>query len=84
MIIAHLKSDFVNHSYDDRPNWTPLSLITIMNNFVSGVGALDTLRSLLKCKDHWKINLRRQHEETYTALRRSLLMEALFAAETCL
>ena len=24
-------SDFVNHSYDCRPNWTPLSPITIMN-----------------------------------------------------
>ena len=60
-----------------------------VNNFVSGVGAFDTLRSLLKCEDHWKINLRQQHEEAYTALWRSLLMigkidEALFAAETCL
>ena len=60
-----------------------------VNNFVSGVGALDTLRSLLKCEDHWKINLRQQHEEAYTALWRSLLMigkidEALFDAETCL
>ena len=24
-------SDFVNHSYDYRPNWTPLSPITIIN-----------------------------------------------------
>lgn len=45
------------------------------------------LRSLLKCEDHWKINFRQQHEETYTALWRSLLIigkidEALlFAAE---
>ena len=25
-------SDFVNHSYDCRPNWTPLSPVTITNN----------------------------------------------------
>ena len=25
------KSDFVNHSYDYRPNWTSLSPITIIN-----------------------------------------------------
>ena len=24
-------SDLVNHLYDYRPNWTPLSLITIIN-----------------------------------------------------
>ena len=41
----------------------------------------------MKCEDHWKINFRQQHEETYTALWRSLLIigkidEALlFAAE---
>ena len=29
---ATRSSDFVNHSYDYRPNWTPLSPITIMNN----------------------------------------------------
>ena len=45
------------------------------------------LRSLLKREDHSKIKFRQQHEETYTALWRSLLMigkidEALlFAAE---
>ena len=26
-----MSSDFVNHSYDYRPNWTPLSPITIIN-----------------------------------------------------
>ena len=60
-----------------------------MINYVSGVGAprYVTLRSLLKCEDHWKINSRRQHEETYTALWGLLLLigkidEALlFAAE---
>ena len=25
-------SDFVNHSYDYRPNWTPLSPVTITNS----------------------------------------------------
>ena len=44
------------------------------------------LRSLLKSKDNWKIKYREQHETTYTALWRSLLVigkvdEALFAAE---
>ena len=28
---AAWSSDFVNHSYDYRPNWTPLSPITIIN-----------------------------------------------------
>ena len=28
---ATRSSDFVNHSYDYRPNWTPLSPITIIN-----------------------------------------------------
>ena len=27
-------SDFVNHSFDDRPNWTPLSPITIINTWL--------------------------------------------------
>ena len=27
-----MSSDFVNHSYDYRPNWTSLSPITIINN----------------------------------------------------
>ena len=46
-----------------------------------------TLRSPLKCEDHWKINFRQRHEETYTALWGLLLLigkiyEALlFAAE---
>ena len=26
-------SDFVNHSYDYRPNWTPLSPVTITNSY---------------------------------------------------
>ena len=45
-----------------------------MNNFVFAVDAFDTLRSVLKSEDHWKINFCQQHEETYTALRRSLPM----------
>ena len=28
---ASRSSDFVNHSYDYKPNWTPLAPITIMN-----------------------------------------------------
>ena len=28
---ASRSSDFLNHSYDNRPNWTPLSPITITN-----------------------------------------------------
>ena len=28
---ASHSSDFVNHSYDYRPNWTPLGPITIIN-----------------------------------------------------
>ena len=27
-------SDFVNHSYDYRPNWTPLSPVTITNTLI--------------------------------------------------
>ena len=36
-------SDFVNHSYDYRPNWTPLSPITIMNNCTTHVLLLPLL-----------------------------------------
>ena len=57
-----------------------------MNNFVSAVDAFDTLKSLLKSEDHWKINFHQQHEETYTVSLSSLLLigkidEALFVAE---
>ena len=31
-MIASRSSDFVNHSYDYRPNWTPLGPITIINH----------------------------------------------------
>ena len=31
MTPATRSSDFVSHSYDYRPNWTPLSLTTIIN-----------------------------------------------------
>ena len=53
-----------------------------VNNIVSVVDVLHTLKS----EDHWKINLRQQHEETNTTLCRSLLIigkidEALFAAK---
>ena len=30
-------SDFVNHSYDYRPNWTPLSPVTITNSQLVGI-----------------------------------------------
>ena len=57
-----------------------------VDNFVSAVNVLDSLRSLLKTEDNWKIKYHEQHETTYTALWRSLLKigkvdEALFAAE---
>ena len=57
-----------------------------VDNFVSAVNVLNSLRSLLKSKDNWKIKYRERHETTYTALWRSLLIigkveEALFAAE---
>ena len=57
-----------------------------VSNFVSAVDVFNSLRSLLKSEDVWKINFRQQHEETYAALWKSLLMvgkieEALFAAE---
>ena len=54
--------------------------------FVSAVDAFNSLRSLLKSQDNWKVAFREQHETTYTALWRSLIRsekfdEALFAAE---
>ena len=57
-----------------------------VDNFVSAVNAFNSLRSLLKCEDNWKIRFRELHEATYTALWISLLRiekieEALFAAE---
>ena len=32
--LATRSSDFVNHSYDYRPNWAPLSPVTITNRFL--------------------------------------------------
>ena len=57
-----------------------------VDNFVSAVDVFNSLRSLLKSEDNWKINFRELHEPTYTALWMSLLRtekieEALFAAE---
>ena len=57
-----------------------------VDNFVSAVDAFNSLRSLLKSEDIWKINFREQHGASYTALWVSLLRikkidEALFAAE---
>ena len=31
---ASRSSDFVNHSHDDRLNWTPLSPIAIINEII--------------------------------------------------
>ena len=55
-------------------------------NFVSAVDAFNSLRSLLKSQDNWKIDFREVYEKTYTALWISLLgidkiEEALLAAE---
>ena len=57
-----------------------------VENFVSAVEIFDTLRSLLKSKDGWKINFRELYETTYTGLWISLLKtgkikEALLAAD---
>ena len=57
-----------------------------VDNFVSAVGVFNTLRSLLKSEDNWKIKFRELYEKTYTSLWKSLLIigkinEALFAAD---
>ena len=55
-------------------------------NFVSAVDACNTLRSLMKSEDNWKIEFRELYETTYTSLWRSLLRtgkidDSLFAAD---
>ena len=57
-----------------------------VDNFLSAVDVFNSLRSLLKSQDNWKINFRDVYEAAYTALWVSLLRikkidEALFAAE---
>ena len=57
-----------------------------VGNFVSAMGVWNTLRSLLKSEDNWKMKFREQYEMTYTFLWRSLLRigkinEALVAAD---
>ena len=57
-----------------------------VDNFLSAVGVYNTLRSLLKSEDDWKIKFRELYESTYTSLWTSLLRigkinEALFAAD---
>ncbi|XP_044170126.1 tetratricopeptide repeat protein 28-like, partial [Acropora millepora] len=57
-----------------------------LDKFVSAVEAFNTLRSLLKSEDDWKINFRELHDKSYCAMWRSLLRigkidEALFAAD---
>ena len=57
-----------------------------VGNFVSAVNVFNTLRSLLKSHDNWKMTFRDLHEMTYTSLWKSLLRigkinEALFAAD---
>ena len=57
-----------------------------LDKFVSSVEAFNTLRSLLKSEDEWKINFRELHDKSYRAMWRSLLRigkidEALFAAD---
>ena len=39
-----------------------------VDNFVSAVDVFNSLRSLMKCEDNWKMNFRELHEGTYTAL----------------
>ena len=57
-----------------------------VDNFVYAVSIFNSLRSLLKSKDNWKIKFRELHETAYTALWMSLFRigkvdEALSAAE---
>ena len=57
-----------------------------VGNFVSAVDVFNTLRSLLKSEDNWKMKFRELHEQTYASLWRSLLRigkinEALVAAD---
>ena len=57
-----------------------------VDNLVCAVGVFNTLRSLLKSEDNWKIKFRELYEKTYTSLWRLLLRigkinEALFAAD---
>ena len=57
-----------------------------LHNFVSAVQVFNTLRSLLRSEDGWKIYFRELHDKTYTALWRSLIRiekidGSLFAAE---
>ena len=57
-----------------------------VDNFLSAVDVFNSLRSLLKSQDNWKMNFRQLHEAAYNALWVSLLRikkidEALFAAE---
>ncbi|XP_074608622.1 tetratricopeptide repeat protein 28-like [Acropora palmata] len=57
-----------------------------LDKFVSAVEAFNTLRSLLKSEDDWKINFRELHDNSYYAIWRLLLRigkidEALFAAD---
>ncbi|XP_015756924.1 PREDICTED: tetratricopeptide repeat protein 28-like isoform X2 [Acropora digitifera] len=57
-----------------------------LDNFVSAVEAFNTLRSLLKSEDDWKINFRELYDHAYYAIWRSFLNigkidEALFAAD---
>ena len=59
---------------------------TAVGNFVFAVDVFNTLRSLLKSEDNWKMKFRDLHENTYTSLWRSLLRigkinEALVAAD---
>ena len=57
-----------------------------VDNFLSSVDVFNSLRSLLKSQDNWKIRFREMHEAAYNALWVSLLRikkidEALFAAD---
>ena len=57
-----------------------------VDNFVSALGVFNTLRSLLKSEDNWKIQFRELYEKTYTSSWKSLLRigkinEALFVAD---
>ena len=76
--VAYLNIGMVFFSLEQMEN--------AVDYFVSAVDAFNSLRSLLKSEDNWKIKFHELHEATYTALWMSLLRiekieEALFAAE---
>ena len=55
-----------------------------LHNFVSAVQVFNTLRSLLRSEDGWKIYFHKLHDKTYTALRRLLIRIGKIDGSFCL